>query len=52
MPEEKGVLLCTIITDDDSNGRSKSRHVVNGGILPMDVEEEQENIENKINEKK
>jgi hypothetical protein len=41
MPEEKGVSICTIITDDDSNRRSKSRHVANGGILPMDVEEPQ-----------
>ena len=39
MPEEKGISICTIITDDDSNGRSKSRHVTNGGVLPMHVEE-------------
>jgi hypothetical protein len=39
MPEEKGISICTIITDDDSNGRSKSRNVTNGGVLPMHVEE-------------
>jgi len=39
MPEEKGVSICSIITDDDSNGRAKSRHVCNGGILPDTVEE-------------
>jgi len=39
IPDEKGVSICTIITDDDSNGRSKSRHVVNGGVLPIHVEE-------------
>jgi hypothetical protein len=39
MPEEKGVSVCTIITDDDSNGWSKSRHIQNGGVLPLNVEE-------------
>jgi hypothetical protein len=39
MPEEKGVSICTIIMDDDSNGWSKSRHVENGGVLPPTVEE-------------
>ena len=39
LPEEKGVSICTIITDDDSNGRAKSRHVVNGGVLLIHVEE-------------
>jgi hypothetical protein len=39
LPEEKGVSICSIITDDDSNGRAKSRHVCNGGILPDSVEE-------------
>jgi hypothetical protein len=39
LPEEKGVSICGIITDDDSNGRSKSRHVANGGVLPLNVEE-------------
>jgi hypothetical protein len=37
--EEKGVSICTIIADDDSNGRSKSRHIHNGGILPLHVKE-------------
>jgi hypothetical protein len=39
MPEEKDVSICTIITDEDSNGRSKSRHANNGGVLPVDIEE-------------
>jgi len=39
VPDEKGVSICTIISDDDSNGRSKSRHVANGGVLPPNVEE-------------
>jgi hypothetical protein len=39
MPKEKGVSVCTIITDDDSNSRSKSRHIHNGGVLPLNVEE-------------
>jgi hypothetical protein len=39
IPEEKGASICTIITDDDSNGRSKARHIHNGGILPLHVEE-------------
>ncbi len=37
--EEKGVSICTIISDDDSNGRSKAQHVENGGLLPVNVEE-------------
>jgi len=39
LPEEKGVSICTIITDDDSNGRAMSRQATNGGVLPMHVEE-------------
>jgi len=39
MVDEKGVSICTIITDVDSNGRSKSRHVDNGGVLPDHIEE-------------
>jgi hypothetical protein len=39
IPEEKGVSICTIVTDDDSNGREKSCHESNGGILPDHVEE-------------
>ena len=39
IPEEKGVSICTIVTDDDSNGRAKSRHESNCGILPDHVEE-------------
>jgi hypothetical protein len=39
MSEEEGVSICTIITDNDYNGRSKSCHVENGGVLPLNVEE-------------
>jgi hypothetical protein len=39
MPEEKSVSICTIISDDDSNGRAKARRVENGGELPNHVEE-------------
>jgi hypothetical protein len=39
LPEEKGVSICSIITNDDSNGRAKSHHVCNGGILPDSIEE-------------
>jgi len=38
-PKEKGGSICTIVTDDDSNGRAKSRHESNCGILPDHVEE-------------
>jgi hypothetical protein len=37
--EEKGVSICTVISDDDSNARAKARHVSNGGLLPLTVEE-------------
>jgi hypothetical protein len=39
IPEEKRVSICTIITDDDSNGWLKSYYVANGGVLPPNVEE-------------
>jgi hypothetical protein len=39
MPEEKGVSICTIISDDDPNGQAKVQHVENGGLLPVNVEE-------------
>jgi len=39
MPDEKVVSICAITSDDDSNGRSKARHVDNGGELPNHVEE-------------
>ncbi len=38
-PEHYSVSIGTIISDDDSNGRAKARHVVNGGQLPDYVEE-------------
>jgi hypothetical protein len=38
-PEKYGVSICTIISDDDSNGRAKARHITNGGLLPATVEE-------------
>jgi hypothetical protein len=37
--EEKGLSICTIVSDDDSNARSKARHEINGGQLPLTVEE-------------
>jgi hypothetical protein len=39
IPEEKGVSICTVISDDDSNARAKARHVSNGSLLPLTVEE-------------
>jgi len=39
MPDEKGVSICAIISDNDSNGRSKARHVDSGGELPNHIEE-------------
>jgi len=39
MPEEKGVSICTIVSDGDSNARSKARHENNGGVLPLTVKE-------------
>jgi hypothetical protein len=39
MPKENGASICTIITDDDLNGQSKSRHIHNGGVLPLNLEE-------------
>jgi hypothetical protein len=39
IPEEMGVTICTIITDDDSNGQSKLCHVDNGDILSTNVKE-------------
>jgi len=39
MPEEKGVSICCIISDDDSCGRARARHVTNGGQLTENVEE-------------
>jgi len=39
MPEEKGVSICTIVSDDDSNARAKAKQENNGGLLPLTVEE-------------
>jgi hypothetical protein len=39
IPEEKGVSICTVISNDDSNARAKARHVSNGGLLPLNIEE-------------
>jgi hypothetical protein len=38
-PELNSVSACTIISDDDSNGRAKAQHVSNGGKLPLHSEE-------------
>jgi hypothetical protein len=40
-PETYCVSICTIISDDDSNGRAKAKHICNGGLLPGTVEEPQ-----------
>jgi len=39
MPQEKGVSIKAIISDDDSNGRKKAQHMDRGGQLPPHVEE-------------
>jgi hypothetical protein len=39
MMEDEGVSIHTIVTDDDSNVRSKAWHVANGGELPNHVAE-------------
>jgi hypothetical protein len=39
MPEEKGISVCSIISDDDSCGRARARHTNNGGQLPANIEE-------------
>jgi hypothetical protein len=38
-PELSSFSVCTIISDNDSNGRSKAQHVSNGGKLQENVEE-------------
>lgn len=38
-PEKHSVSICTIISDDDSNGRAKAKHVSNGGKLSNSIEE-------------
>jgi hypothetical protein len=38
-PEVNAVSVCTVISDDDSNARSKARHESNGGLLPLTIEE-------------
>jgi len=39
MPEEKGISVCCIISDDDSCGRARARNMNNGGQLPANIEE-------------
>jgi hypothetical protein len=39
LPEKGGVSICTIISDDNSNGRVKARNISNRGQLPAVVEE-------------
>jgi len=38
-PEKNNVSICTIVSDDDSNGRAEAKHVRNGGKLTDTVEE-------------
>ena len=38
-PEKNFVSICGIISDDDSSGRAKAKHVSYGGQLPNEVEE-------------
>jgi hypothetical protein len=38
-PEKFSVSICGIISDDDSSGRAKAKHVCKGGKLPIAVEE-------------
>jgi hypothetical protein len=38
-PEKYGVSICTIISDNNSNGRAKVRQITNGGLLPAAVDE-------------
>ncbi len=37
--QERGVSVCTIISDDDSNARAKAQHIRNGGQLTDNIEE-------------
>lgn len=39
MPDEKHMTICTVISNDDSNGRAKSCHKENGGELFNTVKE-------------
>jgi len=38
-PEKYDASICTIISDDDSNGRAKACQIENGGKLPYGIEE-------------
>jgi hypothetical protein len=38
-PEKHNVSIAVIVSDDDSNGRAKAKHVSNGGKLPTIIEE-------------
>jgi hypothetical protein len=35
-PEKNSVSICGIISDDDSSGRAKAKHVSNGGQHPVE----------------
>lgn len=37
-PEKHNISICTIISDDDSNGRAKAQSVSNGGKLSAGIE--------------
>jgi len=39
VPQQKGISICSITSDDDSNARAKARHETNGGLLPLTIEE-------------
>ncbi len=39
MPVEKGASIRTIISNDDSKGRTKVQHIDNVGLLPQNIEE-------------
>jgi hypothetical protein len=36
--DKKGISICTVISDDDSNARSKAKHEADSGILPLTIE--------------
>ena len=37
-PEKHNVSIAVIVSDDDSNGRAKAKHVSNEGKLPTIIE--------------
>jgi hypothetical protein len=38
-PDDKGVSICTVRLDEDSNARAKARRASNGCLLPLTIEE-------------